>query len=116
MKMSPLDIKKKKTIQKIRTLINDHPELHPLAHKVLLSATYTVLSRLHKDILEMDGPSHKVSKDQRMEKIAEAIERAKRFTAKRSIGELEDKTKKKVKKKTRDRDMGGLEELEVVFS
>jgi len=85
MKISPLDIKKKKVIQNIRTLLNDHPDLHPLAHNVLLSATYTVLSRLHKDMLEIDGYGDKYSSEQRVAGYAKAIQTAKQFTSKRSV-------------------------------
>jgi hypothetical protein len=58
-KLSPLDIKKKKIIQQIRTLLNDYPSVHPLAHKVLISANYRVLYDLHLNLLGLDGFAHK---------------------------------------------------------
>jgi hypothetical protein len=92
MKISPLDTKKKKVIQNIRRLLNDHPQLHPLAHKVLLSATYTVLKRLHRDILRIDGYDHRYSPREKVAGYAKAIENAKQFTSKRSLA-LEVETK-----------------------
>jgi hypothetical protein len=58
-KLSPLDIKKKKIIQQIRTLLNDYPSVHPLAHKVLISANYRVLYDLHLNLMGLDGFAHK---------------------------------------------------------
>jgi hypothetical protein len=57
--LSTLDIKKKKIIQQIRTLLNDYPSVHPLAHKVLISANYRVLYDLHLNLLGLDGIQQK---------------------------------------------------------
>jgi hypothetical protein len=127
MKLSPLDIKKKKIIQKIRTLLNDYPSLHPLAHKVFISANYRVLYDLHLNLLTVDGLAHKrgdgITKgslpmnlpqarrggltvnfedeinQNRLESATEALERAKRLAEKRRIVEQEQKTKEDKKKK-----------------
>jgi DNA-binding LacI/PurR family transcriptional regulator len=60
-----------------------------MSHKVLLSATYTVLDRLHRDMLEIDGYHHKYSPEEKLAGFAKAIQRAKIFTSKRSIDSLD---------------------------
>jgi hypothetical protein len=88
MKPSPLDVKKKKVIQQIRTLLNDYPEVHPLDHKVLICATYTVLKDLHLNLMELDNPNLKGKdgkKEKTIEQVAHNLERAKRLTHRRGI-------------------------------
>ncbi len=112
MKISPLDAKKKKTIQNIRTILNDHPDLHPLAHNVLLSATYTVLQRLHKDMLEIDGYGHKYTPDEKVAGYAKAIQTAKSFTSKRSVSVSETSLTNDINSPEYSKNKRNKEELE----
>lgn len=125
MKLSPLDIKKKKIIQNIRTLLNDYPSTHPLANDLFINASYRVLYDLHLNMLAIDGLDHKrnhgkakqslpistprsggmtvnfdeeVHKD-KLESVTQAIERAQRLSNKRKTIQEEEKSKEDKKKR-----------------
>jgi hypothetical protein len=130
--LSPLDIKKKKIIQQIRTLLNDYPSVHPLAHKVLISANYRVLYDLHLNLMGLDGihqnrqsPEKAASlnalvrkpqdaNDQEIEVeisqesntldgVTRALERAQRLADKRKILRLEEQEKEDRQRRERNR-------------
>lgn len=125
--LTPLDVKKKKIIQQIRTLLNDYPGVHPMAHKVLVSANYRVLYDLHLNLMGLDGfrdrksnpnkenairavTSGTVSQNEladnsnKLEDVTKILERAQRLSDKRRILRLEEqesqeKTKRDNKKR-----------------
>lgn len=123
--LSALDIKKKKIIQQIRTMLNDYPGSHPLAHKVLISANYRVLYDLHLNLMGLDGlqqiknhpsktnkvklttqrnhdPASQLKDNSPIKEITQALERAKRLAEKRRTLRVDDQNKEENKEQTRE--------------
>jgi len=72
----PLEEKKRRIIQDIRTLLNDYPTLHPLADDVFVSSTLTLLKRIHLELMQIDG-----SVKRREAKIRERLEKNKKMAS-----------------------------------
>jgi hypothetical protein len=109
--LSPLEAKKKKLIQSIRTLLNDYPDMQRMAQDLYTTATFSVLRDFHLNLMGRDNPSSlKRTNQQQEEKEKEehtlaALQRALRLREKRALAEDEKSKELALARKAKEEEM-----------